>query len=71
MRKTIEYEITMIDHDVDHVNWREAKKILANPPDDVVLVEKVIRYGDTDLNGEEYDELRQYVTLLDRTPEDW
>lgn len=72
MRKIIEYEVTTLvngEHDVNHVNWREAKKLVDNPPEDVLLIERVTRYGENNLDGIEFDELKKYETLYEREGE--
>ena len=63
IQKRIEYEIVYTNHSVDHVDWRTAKKMLENPATDVLLIERVTRYGD---EAEEFDERRTYETLFER-----
>ena len=66
MKRIIEYEVTYKDHNVDHIDWREARKMVNNPPADVILIERVPRYGD---GVEEFDEKRQYETLFEKSEE--
>ena len=47
MRKSVEYRV-YFGADVDHVTWREAKKLIANPPEDLILLERVTRFWDPD-----------------------
>ena len=65
IEKVIEYEVTYEDHDVDHIKWWEAKKMIANPPDNVILIERVTRYGYSDGNDENEDR-KKYETLFER-----
>lgn len=50
MRKLVEYAIYYADSDmdgdgdVDHVPWYVAKRMLKNPPDDVVAIYRVTRW---------------------------
>ena len=48
LRKLIEYRVTHSDGDIDHVNWREARKLQEKPPEDIELLERVTRYWQED-----------------------
>ena len=63
MAKIIEYEIEYTDGDVDHIDWRLAKVLVAHPPDDIVRIERIVRHG-TDAESETH---RDYETLYDRS----
>ena len=42
--KRIEYKVTYKDRDVNHINWREAKKMVANLPTNVLTIERITRW---------------------------
>ena len=55
--KRIEYQVhtglSWEEDDVNCVSWREAKRLIANPPTDLLFIERVTRYG---CDGQEYGE---------------
>ena len=62
-RQFTEYEVTYEDHNVDHVSRKVAVVMVKLPPADVILIERVTRYGD---DVEEFDERKKYETLFER-----
>ena len=61
--KIIEWEIVTgeneDDADIDHVNWRVAKKLMEHPEDDLIEVRRVIRWG-----NEEEGEIRRLTKVM-------
>jgi len=55
MIKRVEYRVYRDNNDVDHVSWRDAKKIIEKPEPDIFLIERVQRwwYDDGTLIREE------------------
>lgn len=69
MKQITEYEVTRLvdrDRDVDHVTCKEAVALIADPPDDLLSVARIVRFGDDDFNGDEYEVRRQETILYEK-----
>ena len=71
MRQITEYHaVYEVDGDTDvdtGLSLKEARKLIAKPPPDLIEVRKWVRRGDDDLmHGDEMGELRKESTLWER-----